>query len=75
MINLNDLNFNLFQAIWAFSIYDYKTPTYNKQEYPAWAVALGWCIAATSLVPIPLFALIQIVKAKSNRLFGVSLHC
>jgi hypothetical protein len=37
-------------------------------------VALGWCIAATSLVPIPLMAAVQIAKAKSNRLIGVSRH-
>ena len=53
-------------------MYDYKTPTYNKQPYPPWAVALGWCIAATSLIPIPLCAVMQVAKAKSNHLLGVS---
>lgn len=59
------------QAIWAFNVYDYEAPKYNKQEYPDWAIILGWCIAATSLIPIPLFAITQVVRAKSNCFIGV----
>lgn len=61
----------LILAIWLFSMIDYAPPTYNKGEYhyPPWAIGLGWCIALLSIGPIPLFAVIAIIKAKGNTLY------
>jgi len=61
----------LIAAIWIFSIVDYKPVTYNKAIggeyfYPDWAIAMGWCITATSFVPIPLLAIYNIYKAKAD---------
>ena len=66
-----------FQAIWIFSIVDYKPVTYNKAIggeyfYPDWAIALGWCITATSFIPIPLLAIYNIYKAKADGIWNVS---
>merc|ERR1712212_758000 len=36
--------------------------------YPKWAITLGWCISATSLVPIPVNALYKMLTAKSSYL-------
>nr|XP_045582340.1 sodium- and chloride-dependent GABA transporter ine-like isoform X2 [Procambarus clarkii] len=60
----------LILAIWIFSMVDYKRPTYNKGEYsyPDWAIALGWVIAALSIVPIPIFAVIAVFNAKGTNL-------
>jgi len=60
----------LIFAIWIFSVIDYKEPTYNKDtySYPKWAITLGWCISATSLVPIPINALYKLLTAKSSYL-------
>ena len=64
----------LLLGIWGFSIYDYKEPTYgNNIEFPRWAIGLGWCIASTSLVPIPALAVYNIYKAKADGLWNVSL--
>ncbi|CAL4086152.1 unnamed protein product, partial [Meganyctiphanes norvegica] len=58
----------LIMAIWLFSMIDYSPPTYNKGEYhyPPGAIALGWCIAMLSIGPIPVFAVIAVIKAKGN---------
>ena len=64
----------LILGLWFFSVTDYKEPTYNKGSYiyPPWAIILGWCIAGTSLAPIPLMAIIRILTAKANSLYAVS---
>lgn len=68
------LLFCIFQAIWIFSIVDYKEPTYNKGEYkyPGWAIGIGWIIACCSILPIPIFAVIAIIKAKGSNIWEVS---
>ena len=67
-----------FQAIWIFSVVDYKPVSYKKAIggeyfYPDWAIAMGWCITATSFLPIPLFALYNVYKAKADGLWNVSM--
>jgi len=47
----------LLTAIFAFSMYEYKPPTYGDYHYPDWAVYAGWGLAGVSLVQIPLWAL------------------
>ena len=42
------------QIVLGGSIAYYSVPSYNKQEYPALAILLGWGLAMCSLVPIPL---------------------
>lgn len=61
----------LIFAIWIFSIVDYKEPTYNKGEYkyPGWAIGIGWIIASCSILPIPIFAVIAVIKAKGSNIW------
>ncbi|KAH3778547.1 sodium- and chloride-dependent glycine transporter 1-like [Dreissena polymorpha] len=40
-----------------FTVYTYTPPAYKGYVYKPWAVGLGWVIAATSLVPIPVCAI------------------
>lgn len=63
----------LILAIWIFSVVDYKEPTYNNKSYkfPPWAIGLGWCITLTSLLPIPIFAIINVARAKAVGLWEV----
>ena len=60
----------LILIIWIFTLYDYQAPTYNngQYEYPWWCILLGWCIAALSILPIPIMAVISIIKAKGDTL-------
>lgn len=53
---------------------DYKEPTYNKGEYkyPGWAIGIGWIIASCSILPIPIFAVIAVIKAKGSNIWEVS---
>jgi solute carrier family 6 GABA transporter-like protein 6/8/11/12/13 len=65
----------LIAAIWIFSIVDYKPVTYKKAIggeyfYPDWAIAPGWCITATSFVPIPFLAIYNIYKAKADGIWN-----
>ena len=41
-----------------FSWINYEPLKYGKIAYPAWAHGMGWLIASTSLVCIPIFAVI-----------------
>ena len=66
------------QAIWIFSVVDYKPVTYKKAidgeyRYPEWAITLGWCITATSFLPIPLMAIKNVLNAKADGLWRVSI--
>lgn len=61
------------QSLWIFSLINYKKPTYHNghYEYPEWAHALGWCITAVSLVCIPGYAIISILRAEGETFLEV----
>lgn len=69
-------NSNLFpsQALWIFSLVNYKRPTYHNghYEYPEWAHALGWTISCVSLVCVPAYALVSIWRAEGETFMDVS---
>ncbi|OWF45691.1 Sodium- and chloride-dependent glycine transporter 2 [Mizuhopecten yessoensis] len=48
--------------IWLFSVLNFSAVTYGDYEYPDWGIALGWMFGLASLVPIPLCAIISILK-------------
>ena len=43
-----------------------QVPTYGDYVFPNWAVGLGWLIALLSVIPIPAFAVIEMIKAKGS---------
>ncbi|WAR13464.1 SC6A9-like protein [Mya arenaria] len=49
-----------------FTVYTYSPPAYQGYVYKPWAVALGWCIAAASIVPIPRLR----AETRPNELWG-----
>ncbi|XP_023214582.1 sodium- and chloride-dependent glycine transporter 1-like [Centruroides sculpturatus] len=49
-----------------FIVINHSPVTYNDYEYPDWSIALGWMMAVLPLIPIPLFAGIQIYKSKGS---------
>lgn len=55
---------------------NYEPPTYDNGEYqyPAWAHGIGWSLAAVSLVCIPVFAVIALIRGEGNTLFKVRHH-
>ena len=45
------------QLIFCYSTYEFEPPTYGKEDYPAWAVSVGWALAAVSILQVPLWGL------------------
>ncbi|KAF3856808.1 hypothetical protein F7725_017531, partial [Dissostichus mawsoni] len=47
-----------------FSLVKYKPLTYNKvYEYPDWAIGIGWGLALTSMICIPMVVVIKILRS------------
>ena len=40
-----------------------STPSYGDYQYPTWAVAVGFVIAFSSMIPVPLSIVYELVKA------------
>ena len=58
----------LILVIWGFTLYDYTAPSYNNgaYEYPWWCILMGWCIAALSILPIPVLACQAVYRAEGK---------
>lgn len=55
----------LFQGCFVFSLVKYKPLTYNKvYEYPDWSIGLGWCLALSSMICIPMVMVIKILQSE-----------
>lgn len=55
----------VFQGCFVFSLVKYKPLTYNKvYEYPNWAIGLGWCLALSSMICIPMVMVIKILQSE-----------
>lgn len=53
----------LIIIMWVLTWKGYAKPKVGDYIYPEWAEALGWIIAMLSILPIPIFAIIVILKA------------
>ncbi|KAL3859016.1 hypothetical protein ACJMK2_009257 [Sinanodonta woodiana] len=56
-----------------FAIFTYAPPNYGSYVYPKWSVSLGWCAAAASLVPIPVYMVIMIWRTEGTLLQRVKI--
>ncbi|XP_034393910.1 sodium- and chloride-dependent taurine transporter-like [Cyclopterus lumpus] len=55
----------LCMGCFVFSLVKYKPLTYNKvYEYPDWAIGLGWCLAMSSMICIPMVMVIKILQSE-----------
>lgn len=49
------------QGCFVFSLVKYVPLTYNKvYMYPTWAIGLGWCLALSSMVCVPLVMVVRL---------------
>lgn len=56
---------SVFQGCFVFSLVKYKPLTYNKvYEYPDWSIGLGWCLALSSMICIPMVMVIKILQSE-----------
>ncbi|CAI5786318.1 sodium- and chloride-dependent betaine transporter [Podarcis lilfordi] len=54
-------------ATFLFSLIRYTPLTYNKvYEYPPWGIAVGWLMALSSIICIPLYAVFILLKTKGS---------
>ncbi|XP_037108727.1 sodium- and chloride-dependent neutral and basic amino acid transporter B(0+) isoform X1 [Syngnathus acus] len=53
-------------VILIWSLMTFIPPTYGTVQYPAWALALGWCMEAFILLWIPLIALYKLIRAQGT---------
>uniref|UniRef100_A0A452G902 Transporter n=1 Tax=Capra hircus TaxID=9925 RepID=A0A452G902_CAPHI len=51
-----------------FSVIQYQPITYNQYQYPSWAVAIGFLMALSSVICIPLYALFQFCRTDGDTL-------
>uniref|UniRef100_A0A8C2FLT5 Transporter n=1 Tax=Cyprinus carpio TaxID=7962 RepID=A0A8C2FLT5_CYPCA len=50
-----------------FSLVKYKPLTYNKfYKYPDWSIGLGWALALTSMICIPMMVVIKIIQSDGS---------
>ena len=63
---LSDFYFSL-QVIFALIMYTYSDLTYNRTYYyPNWAIALGWVMACSSIIMIPIVMVARIIMAQGS---------
>ncbi|XP_036226158.2 sodium- and chloride-dependent GABA transporter ine isoform X2 [Bactrocera oleae] len=55
----------LLFAIWVLSLINYEEPSYHngRYKYPDWAYGIGWMFASFSLICIPGYAIINLLRA------------
>jgi len=46
-----------------FTVTEFEQPDYGEYEFPIWALVIGWLITASSLVCIPIYAVLAILDA------------
>ena len=59
-------NIRSLQGAWIFSLLHYSVPTYGDYVYPGWANVIGWILAVSSSIPIPLGMLHQLYKTEGT---------
>lgn len=59
------------QFILIFTVIQYRPITYNHYQYPGWAVAIGFLMALSSVICIPLYAVFQLCRTDGDTLLQV----
>ena len=60
------LSSSFFQAIFLYSLADYKGFELDGFEYPAWGNALGWMMVLSSCLCIPIVAVYEVSKREGS---------
>ncbi|KAF7645774.1 hypothetical protein LDENG_00198260 [Lucifuga dentata] len=59
--------FSSLQGIFLFHLVNYKPLTYNNTYvYPWWGEVIGWCLALSSMLCIPISLLYKLFRAKGT---------
>lgn len=63
VFNITELMSMFIQLVLIVSIATWSAVTYGDYIYPTWTTSVGWCLALSSLLPIPVTAAIKIFTA------------
>ena len=56
-----------FQVMFSLCIYSYSELTYNRTyKYPDWAIAIGWTLACSSVIMIPLVTTYKMITTEGT---------
>ncbi|TTP91405.1 Sodium- and chloride-dependent taurine transporter [Bagarius yarrelli] len=56
-----------YLGCFVFSLVKYKPLTYNKvYEYPDWSIGIGWCLALSSMICIPMVVVVKIIQSDGS---------
>nr|XP_018907731.1 PREDICTED: sodium- and chloride-dependent glycine transporter 1-like [Bemisia tabaci] len=58
----------ILAAIFIYSLVALKPLKYENYDYPSWANSLGWCLAALSMLQIPIWAVVSIINQEGPSL-------
>lgn len=65
-IKIMKQSFFFAQFVWLFSVTQLSPVTYGKYEYPDGAIVIGWMLGLVSLMPIPICAILAILREKGS---------
>ncbi|XP_062995986.1 sodium- and chloride-dependent glycine transporter 1 isoform X1 [Elgaria multicarinata webbii] len=54
--------------ILVFTVIQYRPISYNKYVYPAWAITIGFLMALSSVVCIPIYAVFRVLRSEGDSL-------
>lgn len=62
------------QFILIFTVIQYKPITYNDYVYPNWSLVIAFCMALSSVICIPVYAIFKIAMSDGTTILEVSCH-
>uniref|UniRef100_A0A668AYL3 Transporter n=1 Tax=Myripristis murdjan TaxID=586833 RepID=A0A668AYL3_9TELE len=65
----------LIAVVLVWSLATFVPPSYGTVEFPAWGLALGWCMAVFCIVWIPIVAVYKLIRAEGNALQRLQSVC
>lgn len=60
------------QFILVFTVIQYKPISYNDYVYPTWAISIGFLMALSSVICIPIYAIYKVCRSEGDTLLEVS---
>lgn len=59
------------QFILVFTVIQYRPISYNEYVYPAWAISIGFLMALSSVICIPIYAIYKVCRSEGDTLLEV----
>lgn len=66
-------SFLSLQFILVFTVIQYRPITYNTYVYPSWAITIGFLMALSSVICIPIYAVYCVLRSEGDSLLQVGL--